>query len=246
MLNLKNNKKKIQDEFLNNGFVVQPILDINSLSWIKKLLLKNIYFELKKIKKKIPKNFDVLNGFHKLIIPSELNEFRLKVFKNLNSNSEFEKKYYNIAKPYLDIMGKNIVHAGGMGNGQAAKICNNMILGISMIAVSESFAMAEKLGLSAQNLFDITSSSSSQCWAMTSYLPVPGPVPASPANNDYQPGFSGAMMAKDMKLAQDAAISSGQKTELADSALQMYERFLAEGGSSKDFSAIYNMINNSS
>ena len=157
-----------------------------------------------------------------------------------------EENNFNLAKPYLDIMGKNIVHAGGMGNGQAAKICNNMILGISMIAVSESFAMAEKLGLSAQNLFDITSSSSSQCWAMTSYLPVPGPVPASPANNDYQPGFSGAMMAKDMKLARDAAISSGQKTELADSALQMYERFLAEGGSSKDFSAIYKMINSSS
>ena len=153
---------------------------------------------------------------------------------------------FNLAKPYLDIMGKNIVHAGGMGNGQAAKICNNMILGISMIAVSESFAMAEKLGLSAQKLFDITSSSSSQCWAMTSYLPVPGPVPASPANNDYQPGFTGAMMAKDMKLARDAAISSGQKTELAASALQMYDRFLAEGGSSKDFSAIYKMINNSS
>ena len=157
-----------------------------------------------------------------------------------------EEHTFNLAKPYLDIMGKNIVHAGGMGNGQAAKICNNMILGISMIAVSESFSMAEKLGLSAQNLFDITSSSSSQCWAMTSYLPVPGPVPASPANNDYQPGFTGAMMAKDMKLARDAAISSGQKTELADSALQMYERFLAEGGSSKDFSAIYKMINSSS
>jgi 3-hydroxyisobutyrate dehydrogenase len=156
-----------------------------------------------------------------------------------------EENTFNLAKPYLDIMGKNIVHAGGMGNGQAAKICNNMILGISMIAVSESFSMAEKLGLSAQNLFDITSSSSSQCWAMTSYLPVPGPVPASPANNDYQPGFTGAMMAKDMKLARDAAISSGQKTELADSALQMYERFLAEGGSSQDFSAIYKMIHNS-
>ena len=156
-----------------------------------------------------------------------------------------EEHTFNLAKPYLDIMGKNIVHAGGMGNGQAAKICNNMILGISMIAVSESFSMAEKLGLSAQNLFDITSSSSSQCWAMTSYLPVPGPVPASPANNDYQPGFTGAMMAKDMKLARDAAISSGQKTELADSALQMYERFLAEGGSSQDFSAIYKMIHNS-
>ena len=151
---------------------------------------------------------------------------------------------FNLAKPYLNTMGKNIVHAGGMGNGQAAKICNNMILGISMIAVSESFAMAEKLGLSAQNLFDITSSSSSQCWAMTSYLPVPGPVPASPANNDYQPGFTGAMMAKDMKLARDAAISSGQKTELADSALQMYERFLTEGGASQDFSAIYKMIHN--
>ena len=156
-----------------------------------------------------------------------------------------EENTFNLAKQYLDIMGKNIVHAGGMGNGQAAKICNNMILGISMIAVSESFSMAEKLGLSAQNLFDITSSSSSQCWAMTSYLPVPGPVPASPANNDYQPGFTGAMMAKDMKLARDAAISSGQKTELADSALQMYERFLAEGGSSQDFSAIYKMIHNS-
>ena len=157
-----------------------------------------------------------------------------------------DENSFNLAKPYLDVMGKNIVHAGGMGNGQAAKICNNMILGISMIAVSESFAMAEKLGLSAQNLFEITSSSSSQCWAMTSYLPVPGPVPASPANKDYQPGFTGAMMAKDMKLARDAAVSSGQKTELADSALQMYERFLAEGGSSKDFSAIYKMINNSS
>ena len=156
-----------------------------------------------------------------------------------------EENTFNLAKPYLDIMGKNIVHAGGMGNGQAAKICNNMILGISMIAVSESFSMAEKLGLSAQNLFDITSSSSSQCWAMTSYLPVPGPVPASPANNDYQPGFTGAMMAKDMKLARDAAISSGQKTELADSALQMYERFPTEGGSSQDFSAIYKMIHNS-
>ena len=155
-----------------------------------------------------------------------------------------EENTFNLAKPYLDIMGKNIVHAGGMGNGQAAKICNNMILGISMIAVSESFSMAEKLGLSAQNLFDITSSSSSQCWAMTSYLPVPGPVPASPANNDYQPGFTGAMMAKDMKLARDAAISSGQKTELADSALQMYERFLTEGGASQDFSAIYKMIHN--
>jgi 3-hydroxyisobutyrate dehydrogenase len=143
-------------------------------------------------------------------------------------------------------MGQKIVHAGGIGNGQAAKICNNMILGISMIAVSESFAMAEKLGLTAQNLFDITSSSSSQCWAMTSYLPVPGPVPTSPANRDYMPGFTAAMMAKDMNLARDAAASSGQKAELANRALKMYEQFLEQGGASQDFSAIYKMISNSS
>jgi 3-hydroxyisobutyrate dehydrogenase len=147
------------------------------------------------------------------------------------------------AKPYLDIMGGKVVHTGAAGNGQAAKICNNMMLGISMIAVSESFSMAEKLGLSAQTLFDITSSSSSQCWAMTSYLPVPGPVPSSPANKDYAPGFTAAMMAKDMNLARDAALSSGQKTELADTAIKMYERFLEEGYGSKDFSAIYKMIN---
>jgi 3-hydroxyisobutyrate dehydrogenase len=150
---------------------------------------------------------------------------------------------FSKAKPYLDIMGGKVVHTGAAGNGQAAKICNNMILGISMIAVSESFSMAEKLGLSAQTLFDITSLSSSQCWAMTSYLPIPGPVPNSPANKDYAPGFTAAMMAKDMNLARDAALSSGQKTELADSALKMYERFLEEGYGSKDFSAIYKMIN---
>ena len=157
-----------------------------------------------------------------------------------------EDSAFKNAKIYLDVMGKKIVHAGGIGNGQAAKICNNMILGISMIAVSESFAMAEKLGLTAQNLFDITSSSSSQCWAMTSYLPVPGPVPSSPANRDYMPGFTAAMMAKDMNLARDAAASSGQRAELANSALKMYEQFLEQGGASQDFSAIYKMISNSS
>lgn len=146
------------------------------------------------------------------------------------------------AKPYLDVMGKTIVHTGGAGNGQAAKICNNMILGISMIAVCESFSMAEKLGLDAQTLFDITSTSSSQCWAMTSYLPVPGPVPASPANRDYQPGFTAAMMAKDMNLAQDAAKSTGHNAELGAHALKLYEQFITTGGAPQDFSGIYRMI----
>ena len=109
------------------------------------------------------------------------------------------------ARPILEQMGKTIVHAGGAGNGQAAKICNNMILGVSMIAVSEAFVLAEKLGLDAQKLFDISSKSSGQCWSMTTYCPVPGPVPTSPANRDYQAGFTAAMMLKDLKLAQDAA-----------------------------------------
>ena len=116
------------------------------------------------------------------------------------SEAAFER-----AKPILEAMGKTIVHAGGAGNGQAAKICNNMILGVSMIAVSEAFVLAEKLGLDAQKLFDISSKSSGQCWSMTTYCPVPGPVPTSPANRDYKAGFTAAMMLKDLKLAQDAA-----------------------------------------
>src|SRR3984957_645329 len=107
------------------------------------------------------------------------------------------------AKPVLEKMGKKIVHCGGAGAGQVAKICNNMILGISMIAVSEAFALAEKLGLSHQALFDVASTSSGQCWSLTSYCPVPGPVPASPANNGYKPGFASALMLKDLTLAQD-------------------------------------------
>lgn len=149
---------------------------------------------------------------------------------------------FNRAKPYLDAMGKTIVHTGGPGNGQAAKICNNMILGISMIAVCESFSMAEKLGLDAQKLFDVTSTSSSQCWAMTSYLPVPGPVPASPANRDYQAGFTAAMMAKDMNLAQDAARSTGHDARLGAQALEMYRKFVEDGNAPLDFSGIYRMI----
>src|SRR5262249_2647169 len=106
------------------------------------------------------------------------------------------------AKPVLETMGKAVIHAGGPGNGQAAKICNNLMLGISMIAVGEAFALAKRLGLPAQTLFDISSKSSGQCWSLTSYCPVPGPVPTSPANRDYQAGFTAAMMLKDLRLAE--------------------------------------------
>jgi 3-hydroxyisobutyrate dehydrogenase len=139
-------------------------------------------------------------------------------------------------------MGKTIVHAGGSGNGQAAKICNNMILGVSMIAVSEAFVLAEKLGLDAQNLFDIASKSSGQCWAMTNYSPVPGLVPTSPANRDYQAGFTGAMMLKDMKLAQDAARSAGVSTPLGAQAAALYGLYAAHGEAARDFSGIIRFL----
>jgi 3-hydroxyisobutyrate dehydrogenase len=139
-------------------------------------------------------------------------------------------------------MGKTIVHAGGAGNGQAAKICNNMILGISMIGVSEAFVLAEQLGLEHQKLFDIASKSSGQCWAMTSYCPVPGPVPASPANRDYQAGFTAAMMLKDLKLAQEAAKASGARTELGAEAARLYSRYVESGEAGRDFSGIIRMI----
>ena len=146
------------------------------------------------------------------------------------------------AESILQCMGKTIVHAGGAGNGQAAKICNNMILGISMIAVSEAFVLAEKLGLEHQKLFDIASKSSGQCWSMTSYCPVPGQVPASPANRDYQAGFTAAMMHKDLKLAQDAAKTSGAVTELGAEAARLYSRYVESGEASRDFSGIIRMI----
>src|SRR6476620_4123593 len=142
------------------------------------------------------------------------------------------------AQSILEKMGKTIVHAGGPGNGQAAKICNNMILGISMIAVSEAFLLAEKLGLDHQKLFDISSKSSGQCWSMTTYCPVPGLVPTSPANRDYAPGFTAAMMLKDLKLAQDAAKAAGASTPLGAGAAAVYERFIESGDSSVDFSGI--------
>ncbi len=142
------------------------------------------------------------------------------------------------AKPILEAMGKKIVHCGDDGAGQAAKICNNMILGISMIAVGEAFALAEKLGLSHQALFDVSSTSSGQCWALTSYCPVPGPVPASPANNGYKPGFASALMVKDLTLAQDAASAAGAATPLGKHAQEIYKAFDAAGNGGVDFSGI--------
>ncbi|HXD45978.1 MAG TPA: 3-hydroxyisobutyrate dehydrogenase [Pseudolabrys sp.] len=146
------------------------------------------------------------------------------------------------AEPILQKMGKTIVHAGGAGNGQAVKICNNMILAASMIAVSEGFVLAEKLGLEHQKLFDIASKSSGQCWAMTSYCPVPGPVPASPANRDYAAGFTAAMMLKDLKLSQDAARTAGAVTEMGGKAASLYSRYVESGEGSRDFSGIIRFI----
>ena len=146
------------------------------------------------------------------------------------------------AKPILETMGKTIVHAGGAGNGQAAKICNNMILGVSMIAVSEAFVLAEKLGLDAQKLYDISSKSSGQCWSMTAYCPVPGPVPASPANRDYKAGFTAAMMLKDLKLAQDAAKAAGADTPLGADAAKIYAEFVETGEGPRDFSGVIRFI----
>ena len=146
------------------------------------------------------------------------------------------------AKPVLEAMGKKIVHCGAAGAGQAAKICNNMILGVSMIATAEAFALAEKLGLSHQALFDVASTSSGQSWSLTSYCPVPGPVPTSPANNDYKPGFAAALMLKDLKLSQEAAAASGAATPLGAAAAQLYERFNEAGGADKDFSGMLEFL----
>ena len=146
------------------------------------------------------------------------------------------------AEPILAQMGKRVVHCGEAGAGQAAKICNNMILGISMIGVSEAFVLAEKLGLSHQALFDVASTSSGQCWSLTTYCPVPGPVPASPANNGYKPGFAAALMLKDLRLAQEAALAAGASTPLGAEAAQLYGLFDAAGHAGDDFSGIVNFI----
>jgi 3-hydroxyisobutyrate dehydrogenase len=146
------------------------------------------------------------------------------------------------AEPILARMGKRVVHCGEPGAGQAAKICNNMMLGISMIGVCEAFVLAEKLGLSHQALFDVASTSSGQCWSLTSYCPVPGPVPASPANSGYKPGFASALMLKDLKLAQEAAATSGATTPLGAAAAQLYGLHNAWGEGGTDFSGIIHLI----
>ena len=151
-------------------------------------------------------------------------------------------KAFAAARPVLEKMGKKIVHCGADGAGQGVKICNNMILAISMIGLGEAFSLAERLGLSHQAVFDVVSTSSGQCWALTSYCPVPGPVPTSPANNDYKPGFAAALMVKDLTLAQDAAKASGTATPLGKQAQEMFKAFDAAGNGGVDFSGIINHV----
>nr|MCU0891819.1 3-hydroxyisobutyrate dehydrogenase [Sandarakinorhabdus sp.] len=146
------------------------------------------------------------------------------------------------ARPVLEAMGKAVIHAGGPGMGQAAKICNNMILGATMIATAEAFVLAEKLGLEAQTFFDISSKASGQSWSMTSYCPVPGPVPASPANRDYQGGFAAALMLKDLKLAMAAAQAAGASVPMGAQGEALYQLFVNNGGAARDFSGIINLL----
>ncbi|WP_353859737.1 3-hydroxyisobutyrate dehydrogenase [Azospirillum formosense] len=146
------------------------------------------------------------------------------------------------ARPVLAAMGPKIFHVGASGNGVALKICNNMMAGMSMVAISEVLALAEKLGLDHQTVYDVMTVSSGNCWALQSYCPVPGPVPASPANRGYQPGFAAAMMLKDMRLSQDAAATSGAATPLAGSAAALYQMLVEHGHGNKDFSAVFALI----
>ncbi|MGE3873821.1 MAG: 3-hydroxyisobutyrate dehydrogenase [Parvibaculaceae bacterium] len=149
-----------------------------------------------------------------------------------------ERSAFERGNPILSAMGKRIVHCGEAGAGQAAKICNNMILGISMIAVSEAFVLAGKLGLDAKALYDVASAASGQCWSLTTYCPVPGVGPKSPADNDYKPGFAAALMLKDLALSQQAAAEAGAATPLGAHAEDLYRRFNEAGGATQDFSAI--------
>ena len=146
------------------------------------------------------------------------------------------------AKPILEAMGKTVLYCGGPGLGQAAKICNNMMLGVTMIVTSEAFVLAEKLGLSRQALFDVASVSSGQSWSLTSYCPAPGLTPASPANNGYKPGFMAALMLKDLRLAQEAAAGVGASTPLGAMAAQLYALYVASGEGGSDFSGVIEMI----
>lgn len=152
---------------------------------------------------------------------------------------------FNRAKPILEAMGKNIFHAGDAGNGQAAKICNNMLLGIHMIGTCEAFNLAEKLGLDAQTFYDISSTASGQNWSMTSYCPAPGPVSSAPSNNDYKAGFAAAMMLKDLRLAQEAATSARAATPLGAQSEAIYALMEAAGKDGLDFSGVMKLINGS-
>jgi 3-hydroxyisobutyrate dehydrogenase len=146
------------------------------------------------------------------------------------------------AEPVLAAMGKAVIHAGPAGSGQAAKICNNMLLGASMVATAETFLLAQNLGLDPQTFFDIASKASGQCWSMTSYCPVPGPVPTAPSNRDYEGGFASALMLKDLRLAREAAIATATETPMGEKAANLYEAFVAAGGATKDFSAIIKLL----
>lgn len=148
--------------------------------------------------------------------------------------------------PVLEVMGKRIVHCGGHGAGQAAKVCNNMLLGISMIGAAEAFVLGERLGLEHQALYDVISSASGQCWAVTTNCPVPGPVPASPANRDYQPGFAAALMAKDLGLASSALENTQTDAQLGSLAAAIYRKFSDEGNAGTDFSGVINAIRDGS
>ncbi len=146
------------------------------------------------------------------------------------------------AQPILEKMGKAVIHAGGAGMGQAAKICNNMILGATMVATAEAFVLAEKLGLEAQTFFDISSKASGQSWSMTSYCPVPGPVPTAPSNRDYAGGFAAALMLKDLKLACQAAQGAGASVPMGAEAEALYQLFVNNGGAATDFSGIIRLL----
>ena len=156
------------------------------------------------------------------------------------SDEAFER-----AKPFIEPMAKAVIHAGGAGAGQAAKICNNMILGVTMAATCEAFVLAQKLGLDPQVFFDISSKASGQSWSMTTYCPVPGVGPDTPADHDYEGGFAAALMLKDLKLAMDAAQHAGAYTPLGAQAEELYQRFVNLGGGSKDFSGIIKMLDDS-
>lgn len=153
-----------------------------------------------------------------------------------------QDEIFSLARPLLEKMGARVLHCGGPGLGQAAKLCNNLMLGVTMIATAEAFALASKIGLSVEALYDVASVSSGQSWSLTSYCPVPGPVPASPANRDYAPGFATTLMLKDLRLAEAAAGKTGAVTPLCAAAAQLYALYAAQGGGGRDFSGIVEML----